>query len=413
MLLPNRFANEVARDPNANAVENFTMDFFRGWPGFDSITFLDNHEKLIVGVIREDLSRFSAQSIDLLVEEARTAFALPSDGEAIEWQECALLDTIGLGVAQLSSRIFLGPELCRNQDWLQMSLQYVLDLFMSVATLRASTPLLRPISYWFNPHCTSLRRHMREARRLIAPEIKQRMHDPMLEKRADTLSHMMMRAGGRQLDFAAGLLSLTFLGTVNLANNVSMAIIDICEHPEIVQALRDEMNEVLKVHGWTGDALSKMKFLDSFMKESQRMHPPSATTVARVVKEKIVLSDGTTLPKGSRCFAAWPYMDPALYPDSEKFDAYRFLRLSENVGKGGKWRYTDPSAEHMAWGLGKHACPGRFMAGNLTKIALCFLLLKYDWKLKDGPTFYAFDTFTSVNPQCRVLRRGRKSPVDL
>lgn len=38
----------------------------------------------------------------------------------------------------------------------------------------------------------------------------------------------------------------------------------------------------------------------------------------------------------------------------------------------------------MGFGFGRHSCPGRFFAANEVKIALCHILLKYDFKLAEA-----------------------------
>ena len=42
--------------------------------------------------------------------------------------------------------------------------------------------------------------------------------------------------------------------------------------PEYVQPLREEVEEVVKSEGWTKAGLDQMHKLDSFIKESQRLH---------------------------------------------------------------------------------------------------------------------------------------------
>jgi fumitremorgin C monooxygenase len=91
----------------------------------------------------------------------------------------------------------------------------------------------------------------------------------------------------------------------------------------------------------------------------------------------------------------------AVYPDAAKFDGYRFVQLRQQekeketstngttgtnttVGGSGGLSFVSVSANHMGFGYGKHACPGRFFAGAETKIALCHILLKYDFELVDG-----------------------------
>jgi len=44
------------------------------------------------------------------------------------------------------------------------------------------------------------------------------------------------------------------------------------EHAKYLPALREEIDECIKRYGWTKSSIEKMHRLDSFMKETQRMH---------------------------------------------------------------------------------------------------------------------------------------------
>lgn len=73
----------------------------------------------------------------------------------------------------------------------------------------------------------------------------------------------------------------------------------------------------------------------------------------RFVEEPVTLSDGTVLPAGSRITVCGSYNDPSIYDEPEKFTAARFV----NTGK----QFVTASADHMLFGHGDHACPGRFL----------------------------------------------------
>lgn len=96
----------------------------------------------------------------------------------------------------------------------------------------------------------------------------------------------------------------------------------------------------------------------------------------------MVLSDGSVLPKAS--IVATPAIVKGFYEDEGTFDGHRFVRLAEKTGSPGQWSFVNTSTEQLGFGLGAHACPGRFFASNQLKIALVHLLLKYDWKLPIG-----------------------------
>lgn len=50
-------------------------------------------------------------------------------------------------------------------------------------------------------------------------------------------------------------------------------MLDIVMHPEVVQPLREEIIAVVGAEGWQKTALYKLRLMDSFLKESQRMTP--------------------------------------------------------------------------------------------------------------------------------------------
>jgi len=70
----------------------------------------------------------------------------------------------------------------------------------------------------------------------------------------------------------------------------------------------------------------------------------------------------------------------------------------------------------LLFGEGLHACPGRFFAINEVKIALCHMLLKYDWRLIDGedqPFDFHRQGITMTNPGLKVECRRREEEIPL
>jgi cytochrome P450 len=54
---------------------------------------------------------------------------------------------------------------------------------------------------------------------------------------------------------------------------ITHALFDLASSPEYLHPLREEAEEVIKRAGWTKAAVDQMPKLDSFIKESQRLHP--------------------------------------------------------------------------------------------------------------------------------------------
>lgn len=115
--------------------------------------------------------------------------------------------------------------------------------------------------------------------------------------------------------------------------------------------------------------------------------------MGRIASERIMLSDGTIIPKGQSILVDSSKMwDSEVHPVSpETWDGYRFVRMRGDPKKQDRAQLVATSAEHIAFGYGMHACPGRFFAANEIKIALIGILLRYDLKLIEYRAPNGFD----------------------
>lgn len=136
----------------------------------------------------------------------------------------------------------------------------------------------------------------------------------------------------------------------------------------------------------------------------------------RISTEPITLSDGTRIPRDSYTIvSADRRLDPRVYANSDTFDAYRSLRQRHMAGKETYAQVTTPSPEHLAWGFGKHACPGRNLVVTEIKIALVHILMKYDLKLGDGgrPKPLKHGIVLAANSTAAILVRRRGDDASL
>lgn len=422
IVLPNRFADEIRTREELNFPKAFAKEFFIDYPGFDG-----HRQGLMDDWFIQEVTRVKlTQSLNLitrdLVDET-TAAVHDIFGDNSEWHTIMLKEDIMELVARLSSRVFLGLPLCRNRRWLDIAKNYTIDSFMGSQLLRLAPPILRPITYWFIPNCTRLRSQLRDAKKLILPEVQRRKEraQKALEagqkppKTADSIGWMYEVARGRDVDYVAAQLSLTLAAIHTTTESTTQALIDISRNPDVVQPMREEIVAVVSENGWTKAALQKLKLMDSFLKESQRYTPMGEVSMNRFVERDLELSDGTVLPKGSRLFVAGAYQDPKIFENPEKFDAFRFANKRLEPGQTNAWGHVTTSAAHMGFGHGQHACPGRFFASNEIKVALCHLLLKYDFDLVEGeaPYAYKFEGNSSIDPKSKVKARRRKEEICL
>jgi cytochrome P450 len=422
IVLPNRFADEIRSREELNFPKAFEKEFFVNYPGFDG-----HRQGLIDDWFIQDVTRIKlTQSLNLithdLVDET-TAAVHDIFGEDGEWHTTLLKEGVMELVGRLSSRVFLGLPLCRNRRWLDIAKTYTIDSFVASYIMRVAPPILRPITYWFIPQATRLRAEVRDARKLIMPEIERRKERARkaLEagqkppKTADSIGWMYEVAKGREVDYVAAQLSLTLAAIHTTTEATAQALIHICGNPEVVQPMREEIIAVISENGWTKAALQKLRLMDSFLKESSRLSPLNNVSMNRFAMRELELSDGTVIPKGSRLMVANAFRDPAHYKDPEKFDAFRFANARLEAGQANMWGHVTTTASHMGFGHGQHACPGRFFASNEIKVALCHLLLKYDFDFVDGkvPEPMRFENGNSVDSKAEISLRRRKEEMCL
>lgn len=183
-------------------------------------------------------------------------------------------------VARLSTRVFLGKELARSPAWLQIAKQYTVDIFAASILLHLLPATLQPFANWLLPISWRLRRHVQDARMIMHHEIEAAQARVLNNKNttdgktqsAGSLDWMMQITGNRAFDYAAGQLGLSVAAIHTTSEMATKAILQLCNHPEVIPHLREEACNTLTTHGWTKYALSQMELLDSFLKEVQRLN---------------------------------------------------------------------------------------------------------------------------------------------
>lgn len=283
IVVPNQFADELKGHAALNFPLAFAKDLFAWIPGFEGIRQGLQDDTFIQEVVRVKLTQSLGLVTHDLVDETILAIHDLFGEDEDDWHSAVVKEQALDLVARLSSRVFLGKPLCRNTRWLEIAKNYTVDAFGAARLLRAVPPLLRPISHWFMPECRRLRQEVRDARALIEPEVERRKaraekalaEGKKSDKTADTIGWMVEVAKGRKVDYVAGQLSLSLAAIHTTSEALTLAIMDICLFPSLLQPLREEAIRVLGEDGWSKTALYKLRLMDAFLKESQRFHPSS------------------------------------------------------------------------------------------------------------------------------------------
>lgn len=154
---------------------------------------------------------------------------------------------------------------------------------MAARQLRLYPRPLRSIAAWFLPSCRKIRAEIKEAREIITPILEQKrarkaeliQQGKPVGRASDAMEWMEECARGRSYDPTIAQLTFSLAAVHTTTDMLTQVIYDLCDQPDLVQALRDEAIEVLREDGWKKTALYKMKLMDSVLKESQRLKPTS------------------------------------------------------------------------------------------------------------------------------------------
>jgi cytochrome P450 len=199
------------------------------------------------------------------------------------------------------------------------------------------------------------------------------------ERNADTLGHVLVLV-------ALAMVHTTLLRMVNVLFDVTEAgdglLLELLDEIRTVNQRGWHDND----HGNPYDALDK---LDSVLRESQRISPPTTMGMKRWFKEPYTFQDGTHIPTNT--YACMPTYaienDPAKVPDPGKFDGLRYYRAARATGGPDgqqQFKFSTPSPDFLNFGYGKTACPGRFVASVVVKMVIVKALTDYEFKFLPG-----------------------------
>ncbi|GJJ07760.1 hypothetical protein Clacol_001965 [Clathrus columnatus] len=343
-----------------------------------------------IGVVRSQLTKNLSVLFDDLREEIQSAFddIIP---QTDDWVSIHAYSKIAEIVARASNRIFVGVPICREPEYLKVNIDFTMSISKSRNRLIRTPAFLRPL---VARYLTTVSESITIAAKYLGPIIQERQAkidehgQDYPEKPVDLLSWLMEDASNEQrtvTQLTNRILSLNFAAIHTSSMTFTHTLYHLAAEPHYLQPMREEIESVIAQEGWTKIAMTKMHKLDSFLKESLRYNGISFVSLNRIALKDFTFSDGTFIPKGTFISAAAQsiHHDEEKYPDSEKFDGFRFANIRTQDGYNTTNQFVNTSPDYIPFGHGKHACPGRFFAANELKAMMAYLVLNYDIKMKN------------------------------
>ncbi|KAJ7455001.1 cytochrome P450 [Mycena galericulata] len=350
--------------------------------------------------------------------------------QGTEWKMVPVLPSIMQIVARTSNRLFVGLPLCRNMEFLGLNIKNTIEVVQRGQRVALFPEFLKP---FVAPLIVTRNKRLRQMLKFVGPVIEERLvkeaelGPDWPEKPNDVISWLLELAKGDERTpsgIAARILSINMAAIHTSTMALTHVLFDLTTHPEYFQPMREEAERVIKEEGWTKAALNNMHKIDSFVRESQRLNGNGPVTMMRKVvhPDGFKFSDGVLIPYGSfLTVSARPvHYDPAVYENADVFDGFRFSKLREEMVLETEERVfnrqvVSTGIDHLVFGHGKHACPGRFFAATELKAMLAHVLINYDVKAEtEGvrPPDYNSGMVSMPNPQAGIWIRKRQQSVE-
>ncbi|KAI0080654.1 cytochrome P450 [Panus rudis PR-1116 ss-1] len=372
-----------------------------------------------IEIIRTQLTRQLAGLFSAIREEIVAAYGdlLP---ETDDWTPVYMIPIMQHIIARVSSRVFVGLPMCRNQKYLDLAVNHTLAV---ARTRKLLTWFPEPLKWVVGQLVNESRRSIKLGLLYLQPLIDDRMAklreygEDWMGKPNDFLQWTINTAleTGRDVQTIVRTILVTNFAAIHTSSNsFTHAIYHLAANPEYMIPLREEVEAVINEEGWTKAAMQKLRKVDSFLRESQRMNGISGISVMRKTVAPITLSTGHHLPAGTMVVApaVSTHLDDEYYSDPDIFNPWRFSEMREgHDGESTKHQFVSTSVDYIPFGHGRHACPGRFFAANELKAMFAHTVLNYDLKLEDEGVrpqnqWHAISIIPS--PTARVLYRKRK-----
>ncbi|KAI1800659.1 cytochrome P450 oxidoreductase GliF [Daldinia bambusicola] len=393
VVCPAQCFDEVKRLPEHTAS---ARGFFHA-ANYGQWSLIGRETNALLKSIMADLTRSLPARVTTRQQDCRMAFDAVV-GYCPEWKEFNLFMTVFELVAQINACSFVGRELGTNRKWVRAVMMSPIVIYIAVTAMNALPVLLRPLlaPLLFFPTL----KNQWDMKRLLIPYLKNDMK--AFEESKDKKGLLKPTPEGK-IPFTAMLLSrysdaesslrqlvqdyilISFDSTPSTAATLYHLLCELGKHPSAADILRKELAEVMVDGKLPLTHLQELKRMDSFMRESFRLHPISLFSLQRHTEQPAKLSVGPTIPAGATiCVDAQAInRSPDLWQDPDKFDMDRFYNLRRLPGNESRYHFLTTASDSPGWGDGTQACPGRFFATSTIKIAFAHILLNYDIKLKD------------------------------
>ncbi|ETS76915.1 hypothetical protein PFICI_10789 [Pestalotiopsis fici W106-1] len=173
IILRPQQGDEIRNDKRLSFTGQLETMFQANLPGFEPYKMAASSEESLQTLVRSKITRNLAELVTPLSNECSVVLEelLP---DSQEWNEVNLKDIIVKIITRMSSRIFVGESLCRDQEWLDLVVKYGFASAHAAEQLRVLPRIIRPLMARVLPSCIELQAQVDQAEKYVARVLAER-----------------------------------------------------------------------------------------------------------------------------------------------------------------------------------------------------------------------------------------------
>lgn len=389
VVLPLKYLNEVKTAPQ----DRFSFPKFSA----ESFRVHTNHAPLITEEAQNSMKAELPKSLGPMIGALQDASAIAIHDSGLippcagEWTKVRPFEAITVAIIRMAHRALAGAELGTSKDWVDTVRQYLKKTNDAIVSSNIFFP--GPLGYlapYLDPNVRAVARITKRWAEVLRPTYEQKLALGVEAGRGkgdtDGLDWLMAAAkkGPKDVDGMINDLGfLTIASVETTASTILNILYDLVDNPEFHKRVMEEISNVQAIHGprWTKKSLDELEYLDSLMKESQRLRPLGMGAVHRSTSQTVTFKDGLAIPPDTQILFPTHEIchDDDYYPDAATFDPERWLKMRRaSPADHSKFQFSYISDTYITMGAGSHACPGRALASAEIKLILVHMLQRWD-----------------------------------
>ncbi|XP_059281633.1 cytochrome P450 93A3-like [Lycium ferocissimum] len=205
--------------------------------------------------------------------------------------------------------------------------------------------------------------------------------DILLDISEDECSEMKLT----RENIKAFILNMFLAGTDNAAITVEWALVELINHPNIMQKAVQEIDFVIGKNRLVEESdISNLPYLQAIVRETLRLNPAGPMIVRQSTEDCCI--GGYHVAKNTRLIVnTWAInRDPEYWKNPLEFIPERFLT---QVGEGNAKSQLDVRGQHyhfLPFGTGRRGCPGISLALQVVQTSLAAMIQCFEWKVHGG-----------------------------